>query len=315
MLNRRHLRIKVMQALYAYFQSHNHEVAIGEKELLKSINKLYDLYIYILLLVMEVFEFAEHRMEENKLKRLPTQEDLNPNTRFVDNTVAKMLMDSPYLKREIEARKLSWADEKELIRKIFRDIREDEHYEDYMNAPSTDFEKDKQMVIRVFKHHIAGHEHLHFLYEEHSIFWASDLDVVNTAVLKTLQGLKEGDDLNWLLPLYKDVEDDRKFVIDLYRKTIVHSEEYSQLIETKTKNWEMDRIAVLDILLMKMAVSELLNFSSIPTKVTLNEYIEISKDFSTPKSKIFINGILDQLLADFKRENKLDKAGRGLMEG
>lgn len=304
-----------MQALYAYFQSHNSDIAIGEKELFKSINKLYDLYIYILLLIIDIFEFAENRLEENKLKKLPTPEDLNPNTRFVDNEVAKMLMDSPFLKREISARKLSWADEKELIKKIFKDIREDEHYINYMNAASTDFEQDKQMVIRVFKQHIAGHEHLHFLYEEHSIFWASDLDVVNTSVLKTLQSLKQGDENNWLLPLFKDPEDDRQFVKDLYRKTILNSEEYSKLIEAKTKNWEMERIAVLDILLMKMGVSELLNFSSIPTKVTLNEYIEISKDFSTPKSKMFINGILDQLLADFRKENKLEKAGRGLMEG
>lgn len=315
MLNRRHLRIKVMQALYAYFQSHNDEIALGEKELLKSINKLYDLYIFILLLLIEVFEFAEHRQEENKLKKLPSHADLNPNTRFVNNALAKKLMESPFLKREIEARKLSWAGEKELIKKLFNDVKQDEQYIAYMNAETTDFEQDRLMAIRVFKHHIAGHEHLHSIYEEFSIFWASDLDVVNTSILKTLQSIKEDDENNWLLPIYKDAEDDRRFVIDLYRKCILHSGEYSKMIETKTQNWEVDRIAVLDILLMKMGVTELLNFSSIPTKVTLNEYIEISKDFSTPKSKLFINGILDQLLADFKQEGKLDKTGRGLMEG
>lgn len=314
MLNRRHLRIKVMQALYAYFQSHNDDVVIGERELLKSINKLYDLYVYILLLMIDVVEFGKRRQEEAKLKRLPTAEDLNPNTRFTDNAVIAKLESSNLLKREIDVRKLSWGDEPELLKKIYNSIKAMPEYEEYMNAPETSFEEDRKFIIKVFKNQIAGHEHLHFLYEEQSIFWASDLDVVNTSVLKTLQSVKEDDAHTELLALYKDAEDDRKFVQDLYRKTIVHSAEYSELIETKTQNWEMDRIAVLDIILMKMAVCELLNFKNIPTKVTLNEYIEISKDFSTPKSKVFINGILDQLLADFKKDNKLEKSGRGLME-
>ncbi len=314
MLNRRHLRIKVMQALYAYFQSHNEDVVIGEKELLKSINKLYDLYIYILLLLVDVVDFGKNRLEEGKQKRLPTPEDLNPNTRFVDNKVVSILDNSPLLKREIEARKLSWRDEPGLIKKIYNSIKAMPEYAEYMNAPETNLEEDRKFIIKAFKSQIAGHEHLHFLFEETSIFWASDLDVVNTSVLKTLQAASESEKQEWLLKLYKDVEDDMKFVKDLYRKTILFSGQYSELIESKTKNWEMERIAVLDIILMKMAVCELLNFKSIPTKVTLNEYIEISKDFSTPKSKVFINGILDQLLADFKKENKLSKTGRGLLE-
>lgn len=303
-----------MQALYAYFQSHNDDVVIGERELLKSINKLYDLYIYILLLLIDVVDFGKNKLEEGKQKRLPTPEDLNPNTRFVDNAIVNILDNSPLLKREIEARKLSWGNEPELIKKIYNSIKAMPEYAEYMNAPETNLEEDRKFIIKVFKNQIAGHEHLHFLFEEASIFWASDLDVVNTSVLKTLQAINDDKDQSWLLKLYKDTEDDVKFVKDLYRKTILYSGEYSELIEGKTKNWEMERIAVLDIILMKMAVCELLNFKSIPTKVTLNEYIEISKDFSTPKSKVFINGILDQLLADFKKENKLSKAGRGLLE-
>lgn len=314
MLNRRHLRIKVMQALYAYFQSHNDDVVIGERELLKSINKLYDLYIYILLLIVDVVDFGKNRLEEGKLKRLPTAEDLNPNTRFVDNAIVSILDNSSLLTREIEARKLSWRDEPELIKKIYNSIKAMPEYAEYMNAQETNLEEDRKFIIKVFKSQIAGHEHLHFLFEEASIFWASDLDVVNTSVLKTLQAANDDEKQEWLLKLYKDAEDDMKFVKDLYRKTILNSNEYSELIEGKTKNWEMERIAVLDIILMKMAVCELLNFKSIPTKVTLNEYIEISKDFSTPKSKVFINGILDQLLADFKKDNKLSKSGRGLLE-
>jgi len=304
-----------MQALYAYFQSHNDDLAKGEKELLKSINKLYDLYIFILLLFIDIVDFAANRIEENKRKRLPTEEDLNPNMRFVDNALVGILSNNPFLKKQIELRKLSWGDQPELIRKLYNNIRESSEYQAYMNAKENSFEIDRKIIAQIFKSQIAGHEHLHFLFEEQSIFWASDLDAVNTAVLKTINGIREGDaNADFLLPLYKDEEADRAFVLELFRKTVLHSSEYEVLIQDKTKNWELERIAVLDILLMKMAVAELLNFKSIPTKVTLNEYIEISKDFSTPKSKIFINGILDQLLADFKKEKKLVKTGRGLLE-
>lgn len=319
MLSRRHLRIKALQALYAFTQSHNDNLVLGEKELVKSINKLYEIYIYQLSLLLEVVEYAEMRLEENKKKFFPTKEDLAPNRRFVDNRFLKQLSENKDLARYTNVYKVSWADDGEMIRKLYIGMRELPEYQAYMKNPDCTYLDDKEITQQIVKKVFTRSELLQFFYEEKNIHWSDDFYAANLLVVKTLKSWNESwDEMQRLPLLYKEQagggeNEDKEFLIQLFRKTIVKDEEYSDLIENKVKNWEMDRIAVMDILLIKMAIVELLEFPSIPIKVTLNEYIELAKMFSTPKSKIFINGVLDKMIVELKTQKKIKKMGRGLI--
>lgn len=318
MLSRRQLRIKVLQALYAFFQSKENRIDIAEKKLLKSIEKLYELYIFQLSFILEIFEYAEKRIEEAKNKFLPTESDLNPNKKFINNKFLKQLSENKDLIKKIDALKISWSDEKNLIRKTFLKISESNKYKDYMSSSDNSYYADKEIVIKLLKKEISENEILKNFYEDRSIYWVDDYYAVTMLIIKTIKLFQEDWDEFVPLPsIYKtsdkDGNEDRKFIIELFRKTIIHSREYEQLIDKKTKNWELDRIAVMDIILIKMALAELLEFPNIPVKVTMNEYIELSKLFSTPKSKIFVNGILDKLIVDLNKKNLINKTGRGLM--
>ena len=315
MLNRRYLRIKVMQALYAFIQSPDKDMAKGEKNLHNNISKIYDLYIHLLMLLGEIRDHAANTLEEAKNKHLPTPADINPNTRFIDNVVFKQLAANRNLEREIRERKISWQGESEMIKKIFQQIRDGESFKSFLASSDTSYKTQRDLIINIYSEFISGNETLEYYFEEKNIYWVDDIDFVNAMVIKTISALTESSDENTpLMKLYKDEEDDKKFMVDLFRKTILNDEESEKFIGEKTKNWEMDRIAMMDVLLMKMAITEILNFNNIPVKVSLNEYIEISKEYSTPKSKIFINGILDKLVADFKANDTIKKVGRGLME-
>ncbi|NOX48354.1 MAG: transcription antitermination factor NusB [Chlorobi bacterium] len=319
MLSRRHLRIKALQALYAFTQSHNDNLVLGEKELLKSINKLYEIYVYQLSLLLEVVEYAEKRLEENKQKFFPTSEDLAPNRRFIDNRFLKQLSENKDLARYTNTFKILWADQDQMIRKLYIGMRELPEYQEYMKKPDCSYDDDKEVVQQIIKKVFTRSELLQFFYEEKNIHWSDDFYTANLLVVKTIKSWDESwDEMRKLPLLFKEQvgggeNEDREFLIQLFRKTIVKDEEYSALIENKVKNWEMDRIAVMDILLIKMAIVELLEFPSIPIKVTLNEYIELAKMFSTPKSKIFINGILDKMIVELKSQKKIKKMGRGLI--
>jgi N utilization substance protein B len=315
MLNRRYLRIKAMQALYAFFQSDNNDLGKGERELFVGINKIYDLYIYQLAFLLELQHVANVLSEDAKNKRLPTSNDLNPNLKFIENKFIAQLAENIHLKREINNRKISWNNEFELVKKVFNNIKVSDAYGKYMNVSDNSYQTDKDFILDVFKEHIADFELVNHIYEEKNLNWGDDIYLVNPMVVKTIESFKENSIPDFqLIPLYKDKEEDEQFVKDLFRQTILQEPETKKLIADKTQNWEVERIAMMDVLLMKMALTEILYFSSIPVKVTLNEFIEISKMYSTPKSKIFINGILDKLLIDFKTEGKLNKVGRGLME-
>lgn len=320
MLSRRHLRIKVLQVLYAFVQSSNDRLDMGEKELLKSLDKLYEIYIYQLSLLIEIVEFAQKRIEENKQKYIPAEEDLNPNTRFINNQFISQLSGNKDFLKNIEKYKISWKNSEEIIRKIYKNIRESNDYKDYMNTKTTNYESDKEIFIKIIKKQISRSEILQFFYEEKNIYWSDDFYTANLLAIKTIKSYRESwDEYKKLPALLKNGEsdknnEDKEFVKDLFRKTILKSDEYDKLIEDKVMNWEMDRIAVMDILLIKMALAELLEFPSIPIKVTLNEYIELAKMYSTPKSKIFVNGILDKLILDLKSQKKIKKTGRGLLE-
>jgi N utilization substance protein B len=281
---------------------------------MQAVERIQDLYLYLLLTFSELKGFAENRMEESAKKIRPTEEDLNPNTKFVDNKIILLLEENKELRRLSEERKVNWVgdEHQEMFRKMFLIIKDSEIYFEYMNNESKTFEDDKAFILELFKVEIANSELLYNFFEEKSIHWIDDIDLACSMVLKTLKTVNEGEMME-LLPLYKVDDDEQEFIRDLLRKTISMDKENEVLIDELTKNWELDRIAKMDVILMKMAITELQIFNNIPTKVTLNEYIEISKFYSTPKSNGFINGILDKAIDRLQAEKKIVKIGRGLM--
>ncbi|MEI8046601.1 MAG: transcription antitermination factor NusB [Bacteroidota bacterium] len=320
MLSRRFLRIKVMQAIYAFQQEGPESINAGEKQLIVSLDKLYELYIYQLSLIIELSDFARRRIEENRLKQLPTPEDLNPSLRFIQNRFIQQLENNrDYLKR-YSAYKINWVDEEEMIRKFYNLMREDEGYISYMKKPEVTYADDKQVVEMVVLRLFSESDHLRSYFDERSIYWTEDFDTAIMMVDKTIKGYKiSADEFTSLPTLLKDENqsegsEDMQFVRHLYRKTLINSDEFNKVISERASNWDLERIAVMDTILLKMAINELIEFPSIPIKVTLNEYIELSKEYSSPKSKIFINGVLDKLITEYKELGIIKKSGRGLME-
>ena len=314
MLNRRHLRIKVLQVLYAFFQSEEVDILKAEKELLFSVERMYDMYIYLLLTLPEVKRAAENKITERKKKLRPTQEDLKPNLKFVDNILISQLESNIELRKLSEKRKVNWtgAVNQEIFRKMYIQIIESETFFEFMNNGLDGFEEDRVFAVQLFKTEIANSSYLYNFFDEMSIHWIDDLDLCCSMVIKTLKTIPESGKFN-ILPLYKENDDERDFIVQLIRKTIEKDDENEALIQELADNWDLDRIAKMDMFLLKMAITELQCFSSIPTKVTLNEYIEISKFYSTPKSNIFINGILDKAITRLSKEKKIIKTGRGLL--
>ncbi|MBD3635828.1 MAG: transcription antitermination factor NusB [Crocinitomicaceae bacterium] len=317
MLNRRHLRIKVLQILYAYYQTEDKDPVQVEKELYRSINKMYELYLYFLLTFEELVHFAEQQIEDRQKKIRPSESDLEPNRKFVDNAIFNYFQKNLELRKKSEELKINWggAVKNDLMRKLFVHIKDSELYTDYLNTRDASFEDDKHFAISLFKAEIANFELLHDFFESESIYWMDDIDLICSMVLKTIKSIQEGEDEKTpILPLYKDEEDEKEFITSLVRKTLEKDEENTKTIDELTQNWELDRIAKMDIILLKMALTELTELRSIPKKVTLNEYIEISKYYSTPKSQVFINGILDKAVEQLGKEGKLIKTGRGLID-
>lgn len=317
MLNRRHLRIKVLQVLYAFFQTEGEDILKTEKQLLTSIDRMYDLYLWFLLTFEEVHNFSEQRIQDRLKKVRPTKEDLEPNRKFVDNAIFKHLINNTDLRRKSEQRKVNWvgAIENDLMRKLFLHIVDCELYQEYMASETSSFEEDKQFAIDLFKKEIANFELLHDYFENKSIFWIDDIDLMCSMVLKTVKLIQENSSANEpILDLHKDEDDELGFVKVMVRKVGELDSENAQLIDELTKNWEFDRIAKMDVILLKMALTELRVQPSIPKKVTLNEYIEISKFYSTPKSQVFINGILDKAIPLLEKRGELKKTGRGLID-
>lgn len=313
MLNRRYLRIKVLQSLYSFFHDEKKDMVKQEKDLLKSIETIYDLYIYLILIFKEIRLSADRLMEERKRKRLPTAEDLNPNRKFVDGALLLKINSSLSLANEKTNRRLGWTSEEDsLIKSLYTKIIALPDYVAYMADEEKSFEKEKKLLITIYKKLISEDESLKQHLFETNIHWSSDFLLVNVCVAKTLEGCTEDKDFE-LMPLYK-ADDDKDFMIELFRKTILTDSENIALITEKIANWEPDRIATMDFILMKMALSEVMSFPGIPVKVTLNEYIEISKLYSSPKSNTFINGILDAIVKDLKKKGKFTKVGRGLIE-
>ena len=312
LFNRRYLRVKVMQAVYAY-DSANQNLELGEKSLIKSLDEVFNLYIHMLSLLLDVVEMERRSFDLKKEKRLASSEDLNPNTRFAQNGAALTLENNK--KYKLYSEKISWGMESDSIKKIWREVKEDPKFISYMENDRHNFQHDVEILIYIFKNFIANNEVILDLFEERNIYWYDDVQMVSINVVQTISALRPNtdEDESVLMQLFKNQKEDVKFVKDLYAKTILQSEKSMELISKYTQNWDIDRIARLDTVLMKIAITEFTSFPSIPVKVTINEYLEISKNYSTEKSRVFINGILDKVLVDLKSEGLLNKSGLGLI--
>lgn len=313
MISRRLLRIKVVKTLYGHLQSSDRTLGQSEKELLHSIQKFYDLYHLLLTLVVDVADYSQVRIELGLQKHRPTAEELSPNTRFVDNAIVGMLRNNLALGEHNQQNKLSWAGYPSLVKKFYENLISREYFQEYLKADICDFAADKKLVIDFFTKELEDFEDLYSCLEEQSIFWMDEIEFIIGMVIKTVKGFKETSDENAkLLPLYKEVEDET-FATRLLRRAVLKREEYLEMIGKFSSNWEVDRIAFMDSVIMLAAISEIMEFPNIPVRVSFNEYIDLAKYYSTPNSAAFINGVLDKAIAQLKSDNKIIKQGRGLV--
>jgi len=302
--------------LYAFYNDKEaNDIKASEKNLLHSIERIYDLYIYLLLSFTELRLHALMKQEERKQKLRPSSEDLSPNLKFVNNKVIKLLVASSELTQVSEERKINWKSEekRDIFRKIFIELEKSEVFFEYMYNDKNDFDEDRSFMIQLFKKEIANSGFIYDFFEDEDIYWMDDIDLACSMVIKTIKMADEIDGFD-ILPLYKVNDDEKEFITHLLKSTILSDTENEEVIETLVENWEFERIAKMDVLLLKMAITELQNFENIPTKVTINEYIDISKYYSTPKSNVFINGVLDKAVQMLSKKKKIKKSGRGLIQ-
>ena len=311
MISRRLLRIKILHVLYAHFNAGDAGLGKSKKELEFSIKKAYDLYFYLMLLIVAVRRYAESRIELAKNKRLPVYEDLHPNTRFVDNRIIQQIETNPAFNRYLSEQRMSWVNHPELIKNLYNRLIESSYYKEYMQSPSNTYEDDKDLIVNFYTNELEEYDMFYDIMEEQSIFWNDDIEFVVCMVVKTLKGMRKDKEAR-LLPLYKS-EDDKEFALKLLHSSVVHHDEYEKVIEKYVDNWDIERVAIIDNLIMQMAINEMIEFPSIPIKVTFDEYLELAKYYSTSKSSVFINGLLDKISADLIKDGKINKIGRGLI--
>ena len=312
MISRRMLRIKVVKALYAHMKSDADSLMASEKMLVMSIDKTYDLYFLLMSLVVEMAQYAEQRQEAAKNKKLPTYEDLNPNRKFVDNAVIRLLAQSDSVNDYLASRKLSWAKYPELVKALYTQLEQSDYFKKYMTSQESSFREDLALITEFYTRELEESEILESALDEMSILWNDDLGFALIMVTRTLSNMRASHTDVKVLPKFKSIED-LDFARELFAKAAVNFDNYQEEIEKYTRNWDVERIAFMDNLIMATAVAELVTFPSIPVKVTLDEYIEIAKYYSTHGSSTFINGILDKIVASFIEEGKINKSGRGLI--
>lgn len=313
MISRRLLRIKVLQAAYAHFKSGTGSLDKSEKELFFSIGKTYELYLSVFMLIIDLARYARGRIELARAKLSPTWADLHPNTRFVDNQLITHLENHELLSSLIRKHRISWVNNPELTRELYNHLIESDFYKTYMNEEENSWKSDKKLILQLISEIILLSPSMDYVLEEKSIFWNDDLEFVVNMVEKSLKKYSGNDSVPIpVFPLFKD-EDDKTFVKNLFRNIILNHGEYEKMIDHHTRNWDVERIAFMDILIMELAIAEILGNDSIPTRVSFNEYIEIAKYYSTRKSSNFINGILDKVIQELKEQNRIIKKGRGLI--
>lgn len=312
MISRRLLRIKAMKALYAHLKSESDSLAASERSFVTSIDKTYDLYFHMLSLIVEIARYAENRQEMAKQKKLPTYEDLNPNRKFVENSVIALIADSDLVNDYVAAHKLSWAQYPELIKTLFAQLEQSDYYKRYMISEERSFREDLALVRDFYTTELEDSEALEDVLDEQSILWNDDLGFALIMVERTLSNMRPTHQEVKVVQKFKS-EDDLTFAKELFTKAAINFAENTTLIEKFMSNWDVERIAFMDNVILALAVTELTSFPSIPVKVTLDEYIEISKYYSTPGSSNFINGILDRVVAHLNAEGRIKKSGRGLL--
>ena len=337
MISRRQLRIKALAVLYACNRKELDDLEAAEQELMLSIRKSYDLYHYLLLLLVALSDLAREKVALSALKKIPGPEDINPNTRFAENRVITQLRKNEHLRLYTEAmpalwtrkdrlnnmktlsrwlstRGLSWDENPEVVKIIFNNMTRWEVYTQYMSAPENSYKTDLRFIRDLITKFFPASEDLAICLEEQSVYWNDDIPFVASMIRNSLGKFRESDDGQTLaMPQLFTNEDDEKFVKILLRKSILNSEKNTAMIDTHTTNWEVERIALMDKLVMQLAITELVEFPEVPVKVTLNEYIEIAKDYCTAKSSTFVNGILDKIVKEMRASGTMKKAGRGLI--
>lgn len=315
MLNRRHLRIKALQNIYAWQMSDRKDLVSSKKNLMTSIDNVYEMYIRMLALLSEITEYTAVDAIERSNKHFPTAEDLNPNQKLLHNKFIVTLQKNPEFQAAVNKYQVNWNAEPDFLKTIYNKLKSTPEYAAYLADPDESLESSKEIVKFIFRKIILKSLNIIQAFEDKFINWSVDKEVMQGMVAKTIKNFTSEDPFkNKLTPISADWDEDSKFVQDLFAYTLRNNEAYQKMIAERTKNWESERIALMDTILMKMAICELLNFPSIPVKVTINEYLDLSKDYSTPKSNSFINGILDKILGDLKRTDSIHKIGRGLIE-
>ena len=307
MINRVLIRLKIVQIVYGYFQKGGKNLDTAEKELFFSLSKAYDLYNYLLLLMVEVTKQANKRLNAAKNKLVPTKEELFPNTKFVENRFIAQLEVNKQLLEFSNNQKKTWENEADFVKTLCDKILESDIYKEYMASETSSYEEDRELWRKLYKNIIFNNIELDQVLEDQSLYWNDDKEIVDTFVLKTIKRFDEKNGAKQeLLPEFKD-EEDQDFARRLFRRTILNADYYRHLISENTKNWDLDRVAFMDVVIMQIALAEILSFPNIPVSVSLNEYVEIAKLYSTPKSGGFINGTLDGIVNSLKKENKLTK--------
>ena len=312
MISRRLLRIKALKALYAHLKSESDSLKASEKTLVTSIDKTYDLYFQMLSLIVEVARYADERQQAAMQKKLPTYEDLNPNRKFVENSVVHLIAESDSVNDYLAAHKLSWARYPELIRALYSQLEQSEYYKKYMTSQERSFREDLALVTDFYTNELESSEMLEEVLDEQSILWNDDLGFALIMVTRTLSNMRPSHRDVKVLPKFKS-EEDLDFAMELFEKAAVNYDSNLEVIEQFTRNWDIERIAFMDNVIMVTAMAELVSFPSIPVKVTLDEYIEIAKYYSTASSSTFINGVLDKVVTMLTEEGRINKSGRGLI--
>ena len=313
MFSRRLLRIKIMQGLYSYFKTGDKSMEVAERELFVSLHRSYHLYHLLLLLIVALSFHARKKIEQAREKKIPTKEDLDPNERFINNRIILQVENNKNLKQYIQSNSLGWSQSPELIRTLFQLIEESDCYRNYMSLEAPSYEDDKRVITEIYQDVLNTSDALYQSLEEQSIFWNDEVDYIILMIIKTLNEFGPDDpDSKAFMPEFRD-DEDLDFTRDMLRKTILRQDETLEYIKRYTDNWDAERLAFIDLLLMQMAITEMIEFPFIPTKVTLNEYIDIAKYYSTRNSNVFINGVLDKITHFLKKEKIIVKKGKGLI--
>ena len=307
MINRILIRIRIIQIVYAWYQNRDKDLRQVERELLLGLQKSYDLYYYLLKLMIEVSDMYEMRVNTKMNKFLPTDEDLNPKMHLINNQFISQLRNNKMFVTYIAERPMSWESNNNFVKKLLDTILDSDTYKEYIELEKPTYEEDKEFFRKIFRTLIQRNEELDDILEDESIFWNDDIEIVQSFVLKTIKQFNksEGED-QALLPMFNDSED-REYATKLLYETLSNGKEYREQITRHAKNWDFERIAFMDVIIMQVAMAELYSFPSIPIRVTLNEYIDLAKSYSTPKSSTFINGILDAIVTEMKKDKTIFK--------